>query len=726
MKGAFMKATKKTFAILISVFLISLSACDKADEIKEAASNPPEDNSTENNESETNEPKLNAPVISYENNNYVFTRFRTIEAFAPQNTGGMVDGFTVTPALPDELALNELTGEISGKVLNPMANTKFTITATNTTGAGSFEIEITINDIAPQISLDFETLVLDRNETFQTVSPHNIGGNITAYSIDRALPDGLELDTETGILSGTAGAPTGVETYLITATNSQGESSVNFDIQINEIPPQISYNPSSITLTSWVRPDNITPISSGGVIESYSINPALPEGLTFDSETGIISGKALSSFPQAGYTITASNIVGSSSTTINLGAINISTGTVWRIAVGKEHACVLSKQGAVKCWGSNEYAQLGNGTTNDSSEPVPVTGMENGVTYIDAGEYHTCVLKNGGAYCWGSDLWAESGGTAITICGADKRYCRKTPVQISASTLTGLTGLAVGANHTCVIRSDLRVVSCWGRNDYYQLGTYNMNCVGYRYCNRTPTYINGFTGSVLEITAGKYHTCAFEYIGNSERRVKCWGGNNYEQLGVNGAGLDYSKDPVLVSELPIAYLNQMTAGYYHNCVASPSYRQNFTSCWGSNSNGQMGTDMAIGADRFTFRLQDPKKNEDGEVVKFLNISRLIAGVSHTCGTDRGDMWCWGSNNYGQLGDNSTDQKRYGERVMMNDNGTLKPLTGVVEVDAHYAFNCALINAGRIFCWGDNSKNQLGNPSVPEGSFSSVAVQVEGF
>jgi alpha-tubulin suppressor-like RCC1 family protein len=131
------------------------------------------------------------------------------------------------------------------------------------------------------------------------------------------------------------------------------------------------------------------------------------------------------------------------------------------VAVGSLDTCVLTTASGVKCWGGNRHGQLGDGTTTDSLVPVDVAQLTSGVVAIGLGSSHACALTEEGAVkCWGANDRGQLGdGTTVD---------RTTPVNVSGLE-SGVVALAVGMWDSCAVTSD-GGVRCWGRNDVGQLG----------------------------------------------------------------------------------------------------------------------------------------------------------------------------------------------------------------------------------------------------------------
>jgi len=155
--------------------------------------------------------------------------------------------------------------------------------------------------------------------------------------------------------------------------------------------------------------------------------------------------------------------LGNGTTTDRLTPVDVIglTSGVTAIATNNYTTCVLTAGGGVKCWGNNNYGQLGDGTNTDSSTPVDVSGLTSGVTAIAAGGMFNCALTlGGGVKCWGSNARGALGDGTTTD--------RFNPVDVSGLA-SGVIAIATGGGHTCALTSS-GGVKCWGYNKYGQVG----------------------------------------------------------------------------------------------------------------------------------------------------------------------------------------------------------------------------------------------------------------
>lgn len=173
---------------------------------------------------------------------------------------------------------------------------------------------------------------------------------------------------------------------------------------------------------------------------------------------------------------------------------------VTAVAAGDDFACAIVAS-AVKCWGSNDRGQLGDGSSVDSPEPVVAVGLDGGVTAIAARGSTVCAVKSGSLFCWG----ANTDG----MLGDGSSVDRDEPIQVSGLT-TGVTTVSVGARHACAVAAS--AIKCWGSDIYGQLGD------GKARSSTTPVDVLGMGAEADDVSAGFDQTC-----GVANGNTRCWG-----------------------------------------------------------------------------------------------------------------------------------------------------------------------------------------------------------
>lgn len=289
------------------------------------------------------------------------------------------------------------------------------------------------------------------------------------------------------------------------------------------------------------------------------------------------------------------------------------------IAAGVSHTCIVHVSGAVSCWGSNFFGQLGDGTETRSSKPVKVVGLQN-ATSLAAGTSFTCAVRSDKTVaCWGANYSGQLGD------GLKSDRTTAAPVK----NLTGVVSIAAATDHACAVLESGEV-ACWGGNTEGQLG------IGSTTESLTPTKLSALS-DVAQVAAAARFSCARQKTG----RVYCWGNNEFGQLGNGSPTNAPNPSPILVPTLGDATF--IWTGFEHACAVRTN---GAIACWGSAGKGQLG---------------------NGNVAPNTSIATPVAvvgapvavavwtGGDRSCSLTRdGRAYCWGQNALGQLGNGTTD------------------------------------------------------------------------
>ena len=209
------------------------------------------------------------------------------------------------PALPAGLAWDAATFKISGTPVMAQASTAYTITASDGTNKASAKISIAVN---PTLAPLTQTVSILLGGTISTQALVASGfTKAPVFSISPALPTSLVLNTATGVISGQPIAKLAATTYTITGSDGKFKATSKVSITVTAPPPSLA--PLTQTLDG-VRGVTITPTAAltasyfTGTV-SYTINPALPDGLSFNASNAVISGTPKLPKLATAYTITA-------------------------------------------------------------------------------------------------------------------------------------------------------------------------------------------------------------------------------------------------------------------------------------------------------------------------------------------------------------------------------------------------------------------------------------
>jgi len=384
-----------------------------------------------------------------------------------------------------------------------------------------------------------------------------------------------------------------------------------------------------------------------------------------------------------------------SNTPVDVDLSALGQATIKSISGGGGHFCLIDSTQALYCWGPNFFGNLGIGNYTHAPVPTPVQGMSAVIKVISGGDAQTCAIKaDGTLWCWGSNAEKQ--------LGVPSPSTSPVPIQVTGLPSGAVIDVITNYSGTCVLMADGEIW-CWGNSSHI------------------PQHIQGFTATVKSLVPNNKMCALLE-----NHQVMCWDNINSGPtpfstpisvtnivLGTGGKVCALNMGEVwcwnyiwsneaITQATGLNDVYSLAVGYQYACVVRVMGE---IYCWGDNSKGQLGIGMEGG----------PKPPV--EVVGMDGAVKVSSGAHHTCaiGNNHIGISCWGSNSAGEIGDGSTEQRLVPVEVSGTTNATVTALSTGDE------YSCAIIDNNPM-CWGKNQWGQLGNNSTNN---SSVPVMVQG-
>ena len=369
-----------------------------------------------------------------------------------------------------------------------------------------------------------------------------------------------------------------------------------------------------------------------------------------------------------------------------------------KIATGSDYTCVLSSEGEIKCWGSNDNHQLGTGDKysygfyqHSMGNKLPSVNLGANIKAVDicAGESFTCAATTEGKVkCWGYSY------NGILGPNSDVHEMGDALPFIDLGTGIKVKNLACGMYHVCAMTSG-GGAKCWGSNVNGQLAIGDQNDRGVEAKNMgdhlpfLPT-----ERPILSMGGGFAHTCAL-----FEDGVKCVGRDEDGQLGeqaVRDAGATpvtagMKNIPPLLFEVPGVKIKirKLTSGEKHNCVLYEKDGKDHVKCWGKVSNwaGERLLEVNLGFEKVV------------DIQSHLGFACALGEI--------GKLKCWGSDSV--LGSVDSAERDWISVAIGKSPPEIDldlPIR-TLSVGSGSSHSCAILINNEIKCWGYGGYGQLG-------------------
>ena len=373
-----------------------------------------------------------------------------------------------------------------------------------------------------------------------------------------------------------------------------------------------------------------------------------------------------------------------------------------QVSGGDGHTLGITHTGELWAWGYNSSGQLGDNTTTNRLVPTRIDNLPSSemtpysVVGIAAGSaYSLAITDDGALWAWGNNMDGQLGDNTTTN--------RHIPIRIDSLPSNGMMpgsiiGVYAGGHHSLALTDD-GALWAWGANAFGRLGD------GTTTQRNVPTRIDDLPSngmmpySVVSIAAGHHHSLAL----TDDGALWAWGNNGQGRLGDNTTTHRYVPtridDSISNAMIPGSVIG-ISAGTQHSLALTDD---GGLGAWGGNTSGQLGDNTTTNRHVPT-RIDSLPSNTmtQGSVVG------ISAGSNHSLAiTGTGQLWAWGSNGSGRLGDNTTTYRHVPTRIDSLPSNAIVP-GSVVGVSGGNIHSAAITRYGELFTWGNNARGELGD------------------
>jgi alpha-tubulin suppressor-like RCC1 family protein len=353
--------------------------------------------------------------------------------------------------------------------------------------------------------------------------------------------------------------------------------------------------------------------------------------------------------------------------------------SVWQaVGLGSWTGCGL-REGVAYCWGANDNGELGIGSYDSDYHLLPLKVVGSVLfSQLSVASGSSCALdREGLAHCWGMDDQGEVGG-ANALCGdVAPLPCQTVPLAVFTD--LRFRQIATSRLQTCGIATDGRTY-CWGYPDR----------TGFR---PRPDAAPPFPA--VEIPGGPYEivrpgqesTCALDTSG----KAFCWA----NAFLMNADGGLHAQDPIPVYGDLV--FSTISVGAWHACAVTPDGK---AYCWGNHINDIVATGT----------LQNSYMPLEIPIPAGVKLVEIVDATFHVCAlSTEGDVYCWGTNRGGALGQIIPDDDGGNHLVPLR----VPNLPPIAALASDNLANCAVSTAGHRYCWGANGTGILGDGTTTD-------------